>query len=264
MRRLPTTPGEGSDHFPSSVPSQPRADVCRGEIQSRSLSRGHVGNDHRTNFRTALAEPWFSLLPATGPVCAPYPIARIAYGDGKAAFAKHWDAVRHVPHGRDLRGRDVQKLREGCHDCSLVGLRGPPSRQTGLRACRTRLPTRSAVRSLSWAAAKYRSSETPTILAAYAKCASANGVTRLVSNPIVDVSRATCCAFVSRINHSSSVQAQTSRRYSALLLAANGDPGDLGSGSIGSSPSMCPPKPKRMAESIFSPKLCSCRERNRA
>ena len=38
----------------------------------------------------------------------------------------------------------------------------------------------------------------------------------------------------------------------------------FGSGSIGSLPSMCPPKPKRMAESIFSPKVCSCRERNRA
>jgi hypothetical protein len=27
---------------------------------------------------------------------------------------------------------------------------------------------------------------------------------------------------------------------------------------------MCPPKPKRMAESSFSPKVCSSRERNHA
>src|SRR5450759_4080656 len=70
-----------------------------------------------------------------------YLIAGVAHGNGKAALAKHEDVIRHVPHGGDLLGRNVQKPGQGSHDCSLVGLRVGNVEIIRLRARRARLLT---------------------------------------------------------------------------------------------------------------------------
>ena len=163
----------------------------------------HAAAARRTNFRTALAKPSSSLLSVTALACSFTSSLALPMAMEKPLLRNIKDVVRHVADGGDLLRRNIQKLRQSRHDRALVGLRMRHIEIVGLRARRARLVARApSAPAFSQAATRSRSSETPTILTACARCASVKDGTTLASNFTVQASRATCGASLSRISHS--------------------------------------------------------------